>query len=532
VNRFARATFESYTWTMPGPSFLCPVCHTPLDIPESGVLCIQCTSCHSEVDVAHLETLVGKPRFLPERCWTGTQVGPWLIRELLGTGGMGSVYRAENAEHESCAVKFLSGSLAAEEEVLARFSREIAVQEKLGHEAIVRILSQGKVDEIPWFAMELIDGPTLSERLGSGVLSLSEAREIFGRLLSALEHAHGKGVTHRDLKPSNVLLAKSGAKLADFGIAHFETTSTTTQLTRTAAILGTFPYMSPEQRAGRPVDARSDLYSLGVMLYEALAGERPEGAFRPLSERRREIPRKVDRLIAGLLAPDPQDRIPSAREARDRLNAALHPSRFLLVASSVGGLGVAAAAALTLASWPAGRASQREEVTAPPVTQSATAPAVASTAQPVPASTPRTNEPRNETAQGQKAPTQSAPKAIPAEPKKVKTATVRKTAAIRKPAPASNPDGKAQRPAVGAQSKVDSKDVKLQSVNDMPGSMGSGTLTSSNIDPAVQPAAATKPSAATPQAAKKSRGAALLPSKTKPGTVAPAMNLEPGKLKK
>lgn len=511
MKRLARTPFEPYTWTMLGsPSFLCPVCHTPLDIPESGVLQVECASCHSEVDVARLETLVGKPRFLPERCWTGTEVAEWQIRDLLGTGGMGSVYRAENAEHELCAVKFLSGSLAAEKEVLARFSREIAVQEKLKHEAIVRILGQGKVNEIPWFAMELINGPTLGERLGSGVLPLSEAREVFHRLLSALEHAHGMGVTHRDLKPSNVLLAKSGAKLADFGIAHFETTSNTTQLTRTAAVLGTFPYMSPEQRAGRPVDARSDLYSLGVMLYEALGGERPEGAFRPLSERRRDVRKKVDRLILDLLAPNPEDRIPSAREARKRLSMALTPKRPLLVASSVGGLGVAAAAVLTVGLWPTGSATEPERVQVAPVKGPAAVAVDTPSPRPEPTSATRANEP-----QAQPSRPQSASSATP-QTAGPQSKTVHNLA--RRPAPR----GDSNRPVLATKSKNESKDMKLDLNEATTPTKRARLLTQSNVDGAAKPSSPVKPSASA--TAPKTRDAApAAGSKTKSAKAPPTV---------
>jgi len=134
---------------------------------------------------------------------------------------------------------------------------------------------------------------------------------------------------HRDLKPANVLLAADGARLADFGIAHLDldTVSHKTQLTRTSAILGTFPYMSPEQRAGRAVDARSDLYSVGVMLYEALAAERPEGAFAPLHRRRSDVPTQVDQVVLRLLQPDPALRLASASAARAALARALRPGQ-------------------------------------------------------------------------------------------------------------------------------------------------------------------------------------------------------------
>lgn len=272
---------------------------------------------------------MGKPRFVPERRWSGVEMDGILVEELLGAGGMGTVYRARSvADGQRLAVKFLSPTLAAEPELRARFSREVALLEKLDHPGIVKVRAHGEIQGVPWFAMDLVEGPTLAARLEKGTLALLEAQAVFAGLLDALAHAHARGVVHRDLKPANVLLASDGARLADFGIAHLDLQTGTgkTQLTRTAAILGTFPYMSPEQRAGRSVDARSDLYSVGVMLYEALAGQRPEGAFPPLHRLRAEVPGKVDPFLLRLLQPDPASRMSSAPEARRELARAFSRS--------------------------------------------------------------------------------------------------------------------------------------------------------------------------------------------------------------
>jgi serine/threonine-protein kinase len=293
----------------------------------TGEQTLRCPACQVEVDAARLETLVGKPRFVAERSWTGVELDGLLVEELIGAGGMGTVYRARALSDgpSPLAVKFLSPSLAAEPELVARFWREVALLEKLDHPAIVKVKAHGQNQGVPWFAMELVDGPTLAVRLAKGPLAVEETRAIFSRLLDALAHAHDHGVVHRDLKPANVLLADDGARLADFGIARLDMEAATrkTQLTRTDAILGTFPYMSPEQRAGRPVDARSDLYSVGVMLYEALAGERPEGAFPPLHRHRAEVPSRLDQVVLRLLQPDPKARFASAAESKRELLAAL-----------------------------------------------------------------------------------------------------------------------------------------------------------------------------------------------------------------
>ena len=277
-----------------------------------------------------METLVGKPRFVAERSWTGAELDGLIIEERIGAGGMGTVYRARSAGGAGAhlAVKFLSPELAAEPELVARFWREVDLLEKLDHPAIVKVKAHGQNQEVPWFAMELVDGPTLAARLSKGPLSVDETRAVFSRLLDALAHAHAHGIVHRDLKPANVLLASDGARLADFGIARLDMEAATrkTQLTRTAAILGTLPYMSPEQRAGRTVDARSDLYAIGVMVYEALAGERPEGAFPPLRRRRPEIPSRLDQVVLRLLQPDPKARYGSAEESKSAFLAALKTS--------------------------------------------------------------------------------------------------------------------------------------------------------------------------------------------------------------
>jgi serine/threonine protein kinase len=299
-----------------------------------------------EVDAARLETLVGKPRFVAERSWTGVDLDGLVVHEIIGAGGMGTVYRAEpktaGASGGALACKFLAPSLAAEPELVARFAREVALLEKLDHPGIVKVRGHGERDGVPWFAMDLVEGPTLAVRLSEGPLPVAEARGLFAQLLDALAHAHGRGVVHRDLKPANVLLAATGPRLADFGVAHPDlgTATRKTQLTRTDAIIGTFPYMSPEQRAGKPVDARSDLYSLGVMIYEALAGVRPEGAFRPLHERRSEVPARVDAVLVRLLRPDREDRYPTATEARRAWLTAWAPVRRRVVWAAAAAVGL------------------------------------------------------------------------------------------------------------------------------------------------------------------------------------------------
>jgi hypothetical protein len=144
------------------PSFLCPACQTPLPVARAGEPTLRCPACQVEVDAARLETLVGKPRFVAERSWTGVELDGLVVEDLIGAGGMGTVYRARSLGDGGAplAVKFLSPSLAAEPELVARFWREVALLEKLDHPAIVKVKAHGQSQNVPWFAMELVDGPT------------------------------------------------------------------------------------------------------------------------------------------------------------------------------------------------------------------------------------------------------------------------------------------------------------------------------------------------------------------------------------
>jgi hypothetical protein len=307
-------------------NLLCPACHTPL--PTGGAAVVSCPGCSAEVDVTRAGTIAGRPRFVPEIDRTGTTVGGYQIRARLAGGGMGTVYRAAGADGKQVALKFLSPALAESAETAARFAREIVTLARLDHPAIVRVLAHGTEEGIPWFAMELVDGSDLRARIARGALPPDETAAIFARLFAALAHAHAAGVVHRDLKPANVLLASDGARLADFGVARWDAEALTggevlTRLTETAAVIGTLPYMSPEQRRGGTIDRRSDLFSAGVLLYEVATGALPQGAFPPPSEISPAYGRAFDRLVMRLLQPDPARRPASAIEAATALAGAL-----------------------------------------------------------------------------------------------------------------------------------------------------------------------------------------------------------------
>jgi serine/threonine protein kinase len=321
---------------------ICPLCHTPLPsvVAHAGAV-LTCSQCAAEVDVSRAGTGAGRPRFLPEVDRTGQVVGGIRLEARIGRGGMGTVYRGrpESSQHPPVAVKFLSPALAGEPDVAARFQREMEMLRGLRHPGIVRLLDHGAVDGVPWFAMELVEGADLKSRLLAGPLEPAELSRVFVRLLEALDHAHARGVVHRDIKPGNVLLHEDGAKLADFGVAlPLEPgAAAATRLTETAAIIGTLPYMSPEQRAGRPLDPRSDLFSVGVVLYESATGALPLGAFPAPSRVNRALPTSFDRVLHKLLQPDPQRRFVTAAEAGRALAAALRertPVRTLVLAGT------------------------------------------------------------------------------------------------------------------------------------------------------------------------------------------------------
>jgi serine/threonine protein kinase len=310
-------------------NLLCPACHTPLPADADAV--VRCSTCAAEVDVTRAGTISGRPRFVPEIDRAGTRVGDFRVEARLGGGGMGTVYRAAAPDGAAVALKFLAPALADNPDVVARFAREIATLTRLEHPAIVRVLAHGTQDGTPWFAMALVEGSDLRARIAAGALPPAETAAVFGRLFAALAHAHQRGVVHRDLKPANVLLGAGGAQLADFGIARLEAELLTgpmvTRLTETAAVLGTLPYMSPEQRRGGAVDRRSDLFSAGVMLYEAATGVLPQGAFAPPSELNPAYGRAFDRIVVQLLQADPARRPAGAAPVAAALAAALAPRR-------------------------------------------------------------------------------------------------------------------------------------------------------------------------------------------------------------
>ena len=262
----------------------------------------------------------------------GTRLGSWILETEIGRGGMGTVYRARRAAGTAegpatAAVKILAAELAVEVGFQQRFQREIAILQQLDHEVIVAFYESGVEDHRYWYAMEYIDGASYEEiREEQGRLPWREVLELAWQLSPALKHAHDRGVIHRDLKPSNLLRVEDAAdpdgpgrvKLTDFGIASLFASP---HLTVTGGVIGTPEYLSPEQAAGKPVTRRSDLYSLGIVLYALATGDPPfEGETIDLLHKHRfgqfDRPRRVvpdmhpdfDEIICDLLAKEPADR--------------------------------------------------------------------------------------------------------------------------------------------------------------------------------------------------------------------------------
>jgi serine/threonine-protein kinase len=253
--------------------------------------------------------------------------GRYRIQRKLGAGGMADVYLAEDQElGRRVAIKILNGRHANDDQFIERFRREAKNAAALNHPNIVSIYDRGEAEDTYYIAMEFLDGRTLKELIVSrGAAPINVAIEYARQILSALRFAHRHGIVHRDIKPHNVLVDAEGrVKVTDFGIAR----AGTSQMTETGSIVGTAQYLSPEQARGGEVDPRSDLYSLGVVLYELLTGKTPfdgdtpveiamkhlSNAPKPPSSLRPEIPAELDKVVLRALSKNPDERYQSADE--------------------------------------------------------------------------------------------------------------------------------------------------------------------------------------------------------------------------
>jgi eukaryotic-like serine/threonine-protein kinase len=252
----------------------------------------------------------------------------------LGSGGMGEVFLArDRVLGRDVALKVLRTQYAGDSEFAERFKREARSAASLSHPNIVQVYDRGDTEDgSSYIAMEYVPGGTLKERVvGEGPLGTREAAALGAQVAEALGAAHERGMVHRDIKPQNVLLTDRGdAKVADFGIARAGSSVT---ISRTGSVMGTAGYMSPEQALGEPATPKSDLYSLGVVLFEALTGELPYTADNPIAVSMKHvnepvrspreidptIPEGMDALVTRLMAKDPEDRYASADELADDL---------------------------------------------------------------------------------------------------------------------------------------------------------------------------------------------------------------------
>ncbi len=290
----------------------------------------------------------------------GTRLGPYEVLAPLGAGGMGEVWRAHDTKlARDVALKVLPDHLSDDPKALARFENEAKAVAALSHPHILAIHDFGRIDGVSFVVTELLEGETLRAALLRGPLSLRKVLDVASQLADALAAAHEKEIVHRDVKPENVILTKDGrAKLLDFGLARHDAafrssddthSPTVSRNTDPGTILGTVSYMSPEQAQGHPAGYRSDQFSLGVVLYEMLAGKRPfhgpSSAETLAAIIRAEpepfgatVPAPVRWILDRLLAKDPADRYDSTRDlARELANVRTHVSEATTLAENGAG---------------------------------------------------------------------------------------------------------------------------------------------------------------------------------------------------
>ncbi|UNX54992.1 Stk1 family PASTA domain-containing Ser/Thr kinase [Georgenia sp. TF02-10] len=320
--------------------------------------------------------------------------GRYEVGELIGRGGMAEVHIGyDNRLSRTVAIKILRADLARDVTFQARFRREAQSSAALNHPAIVAVYdtgeervtsANGQVTAVPFIVMEYVEGHTVRSLLAGGdPVPIEEAVEIVVGVLSALEYSHREGIVHRDIKPGNIMLTPTGAvKVMDFGIARAMTDSAAT-MTQTHAVVGTAQYLSPEQARGEVVDARSDLYSTGCLLYELLTGQPPfsgDSAVavayqhvretpKPPSAVTPDIPEVLDRVVLKALAKDREDRYADAAHMRADLLAAVRGGEVHAPSAASWAAGAAGTAATT----PLAAATATRTLTPPPQAEPPTA---------------------------------------------------------------------------------------------------------------------------------------------------------------
>ncbi|MEE8104663.1 MAG: protein kinase, partial [Planctomycetota bacterium] len=273
----------------------------------------------------------------------GSTLNHYEILRKLGSGGMGDVYVARDTKlGREVALKVLPAELTASPEARNRFAREAKAVAALNHPGIVTLFSIEDADGVHFMTMEVVHGKTLAELIHKGGLTLEELFDIASPLADAISAAHQRGITHRDLKPQNVMVTDEGSvKVLDFGLAKLReeipgkamTELGGTVATEEGRIIGTVAYMSPEQAQGKDVDPRTDIFALGVLLYELATGERPfkgdtgisilssilKDTPAPITDLNRRLPRHLGRIVKHCLQKDPERRYQTALDVRNDL---------------------------------------------------------------------------------------------------------------------------------------------------------------------------------------------------------------------
>jgi Tol biopolymer transport system component len=272
----------------------------------------------------------------------GSRLGPYEILGSAGAGGMGEVYKARDTRLDrTVAIKVLAALGQADPDSRARFEREAKVLASFDHPHICALHDVGREGDLDFIVMPYVAGETLAARLRKEPMPLPQVIEVATQIADALDRAHTHGIVHRDLKPGNVMLTKSGVRLLDFGLARLEEravadpdqAATRSVLTQVGTVMGTVPYMSPEQLQGQQVDARSDIWSFGCVLYEMLAGRAPFGGGsdpavmgsilraepESLAKVRPDVPVQFAELVSTALAKDPEERWQHMRDVKRAL---------------------------------------------------------------------------------------------------------------------------------------------------------------------------------------------------------------------
>ena len=306
----------------------CPRCHVRLpEVTDPTRRFVTCEGCGGEIDLAEAMLGTGEVTIPPG----GTRDpnlgrlladGRYRIDSFLGAGGMGTVYLGTQLSlGRKVAIKVLAPEFSEDEQFRKRFEREAGALAALDHPNIVAVHDMGMEESTHYIVMSYVAGPdgrpvSLKDLVAAGPVEEDLALRILSQVSGALHYAHGHGIVHRDIKPGNILLDADGnAKLADFGIARVDESAGELTLTMPGMTIGTLKYMAPEQKAdAKSADARSDIYSLGVVFYEMLTGEAPEGRFGLPSELRRELDPRLDRIVDRALQRAVENRYQTADE--------------------------------------------------------------------------------------------------------------------------------------------------------------------------------------------------------------------------